>query len=338
MITFTFFRQYLAVLEQRGVEVKFILTKAGIAPSLLDDPNARMSGSEHDLLWDILLSSVSHKDLALKAGDTLAPASLSSLVYLAMSFENGLLALQSLIDNKNSGSDVKLKLETQTDTVKLSLSDEYKQLKYAPNFLGLAVQHVIDLLYWLSKTNIIPIKIEILNANTTPLFSFIDHHQSLIKTVKDNPVLVFKKQDLQFSLAGSNEKLRKVLERESINEISLFNTRSSFNELVQMQLTRCFIDFQECKQTSNLKHATSLQATANYFCMTSRTLQRKLKTQGTPFSNILDNVRVKQISFHLAQGKGLHDTADLTGFSDSISLGRFMKRCNMRPTQGSQTE
>ncbi|MEH6344360.1 MAG: AraC family transcriptional regulator ligand-binding domain-containing protein [Bermanella sp.] len=328
MITFTFFRQYLAVLEQRGIEVKKVLTRAGIAPSLLDDPNARMNGAEHDHLWEILLNSLTPADLTLKTGDTLAPASLSSLVYLAMSFENGLLALRSLIDNKNSGSDIKLKLETQGDTVKLSLSDEYKQLKYAHHFLGLAVQHVIDLLFWLSKTNIIPIRIEIIEAKSSSLFSFVETHNSCLIAVKDSPCLVFKTQDLNFSLAGSNEKLRQVLARESKNEISLFNTQASFSELVQLQLARCFIDFQESKQTSNLKHSISLKATAAYFCMTTRTLQRKLKTQDTNFSAVLDNVRMKQITFHLSQGKGLFDIAALAGFSDGVSLGRFMKRCN----------
>ena len=170
MITFTFFRQYLAVLEQRGIAVNKILTTAGITPRLLDDPNARMSGAEHDHLWEILLKSVSPEDLSLKAGDTLAPASLSSLVYLAMSFENGLLALQSLIDNKNSGSDIKLRLTMQNNAVKLCLSDEYKRLKHKNLFLALAVQHVIDLLYWLSKTNITPLKIEMIKESSCVIY------------------------------------------------------------------------------------------------------------------------------------------------------------------------
>ncbi len=330
MITFTFFRQYLAVLEQRGIALNKIITTAGIAPRLLDDPNARMSGAEHDHLWEILLKSVSPEDLSLKAGDTLAPASLSSLVYLAMSFENGLLALQSLIDNKNSGSDIKLRMTIKNNAVKLFLSDEYKQLKHKNLFLALAVQHVIDLLYWLSKTNITPLKIEMIEVNSPSLFSFVDDHRSCLKIVTENPYLLFKKQDIAFTLAGSNEKLRQVLERESKAEISLFNSQSSFSELVQLQLTRCFIDFQESKTASDFKDTISLESTAAYFCMTSRTLQRKLKTQDTRFSTLLDNVRIKQINFHLSQGKGLNDIATLSGFSDGVSLNRFMKRCNMQ--------
>ena len=329
MITFTFFRQYLAVLEPRGIEVKTLLQKAGIAPRLLDDPNARMSATEHDCLWENLLKSVSPEDLSLKAGDTLAPASLSSLVYLAMSFENGLLALQSLIDNKNSGSDIKLNLEVQDDTVRLSLSDDYKQLKHKNLFLGLAVQHVIDLIFWLSKKNIVPIKIEIIEGQSNFLFSFLDDHSSCLKTVKGKPYLLFKKQDLDFKLAGSNKKLRQVLERESKAEVSLFNSQSSFSELVQLQLTRCFIDFQDSETANDLKQAISLKTTAAYFCMTIRTLQRKLKDQDVSFSGILDNVRIKQINFHLSRGKDLCDIATLSGFSDGVSLRRFMKRCNM---------
>jgi AraC-like DNA-binding protein len=74
-------------------------------------------------------------------------------------------------------------------------------------------------------------------------------------------------------------------------------------------------------------HFPEIEAVASTLCMTSRTLRRKLESEGTSFSELLDSVRNALASDYLRTARfSLEEVASLLGFANATSFRRAFKR------------
>jgi AraC-like DNA-binding protein len=80
----------------------------------------------------------------------------------------------------------------------------------------------------------------------------------------------------------------------------------------------------------------SIASVADSLGMTVRTLQRRLDEDGTQFSDLLDKVRVREVSRHLARRRiRLTDVADLLGYSSLSAFSNWYRgRFNETPSAG----
>ena len=80
----------------------------------------------------------------------------------------------------------------------------------------------------------------------------------------------------------------------------------------------------------------SIASVADSLGMTVRTLQRRLDEEGTQFSDLLDRVRVREVSRHMAQRRlRLTDIADLLGYSSLSAFSNWYRgRFNETPSEG----
>lgn len=70
----------------------------------------------------------------------------------------------------------------------------------------------------------------------------------------------------------------------------------------------------------------SIASVADSLGMTVRTLQRRLEDEGTQFSDLLDRVRVREVSRHLEQRRlRLTDVADLLGYSSLSAFSNWYR-------------
>ncbi len=323
MTTFTLFRQYLALLRKRKVKVDELLAKSSISAHQLEDPNCRMTIQQHDELWNILLGALPEAKLALKNNDTLSPASFSSLMYLAMSHHQAIEALTTLLDYKNQGSVIKIQIEQTANKINLSFNPQLFELQHWQYFLLLAAQHILDVLSWLKNEAVAPITIQ-LPKGVNPLFAeFLESHKPQIKISEGPPMLVFGKDQLQFSLTGSHPQVRAMLELQTKNEIMQYQPSRNLCDEITVYLINCF---QQQYDIKTLKTALTLESTAQHFFVTSRTLQRKIKQQRSRFSAILDEVRLQRYQSGLHQDLAGEGLAEFCGFSDIGSVQRFIQR------------
>ena len=323
MITFTLFRQYLALLRKRKINIDSLLVQSSITKLQLEDPNCRMSAQQHDELWDILLNALPESQLAVNNNDTLAPASFSSLMYLAMSHQQAIDALTTLLNYKNQGSAIQILLQQTKYTVQLSFNSELFQLRHWQYFLLLAAQHILDILSWLKNEPVSPMIIQVPN-NLPPSFAkFLESLKPYIKISEGPPMLEFDMKQLQFPLTGSHSNVKAILEQQTKHELLQYQSQDN----VVNELTGYFFQcFQNANTIENLKTALTLDHAAQYFVMTSRTLQRKLKQHSTSYSAILDGVRLQRYEHGLQQKLKGEDLAEFCGFSDNNSVQRFAKR------------
>ncbi len=323
MITFTLFRQYLALLRKRKINIDSLLAQSSITCQQLEDPNCRMSAQQHDELWDILLNALPESQLALKNNDTLAPASFSSLMYLAMSHQQAIDALTTLLNYKNQGSAIQIQLQKTKHNIHLSFNSDLFQLRHWQYFLLLAAQHILDVLSWLKNEPVSPVIIQVPKNIPSSFAQFLESLKPCIKISEGPPMLVFDVNQLQFPLTGSHPHVRAILEQQTKHELLQYQSQENMvNELARYFL-QCF---QNIKTIENLKVALTLDKAAQHFFITSRTLQRKLKQHTSGYSAILDEVRLQRYEQGLQQKLKAEDLAEFCGFSDGNSVQRFAKR------------
>jgi AraC-like DNA-binding protein len=79
----------------------------------------------------------------------------------------------------------------------------------------------------------------------------------------------------------------------------------------------------------------SIASVADSLGMTVRTLQRRLDEDGTQFSDLLDRVRVREVSRHMGQRRlRLTDIADLLGYSSLSAFSNWYRgRFNETPSE-----
>jgi AraC-like DNA-binding protein len=74
-------------------------------------------------------------------------------------------------------------------------------------------------------------------------------------------------------------------------------------------------------------HSPSMEGTARQIGTTVRTLNRKLNTEGTSFTQILDDVRCNLASEYLRTTKlSIDDISELVGFSDAANFRHAFRR------------
>ena len=326
MITFTLFRQYLALLRKRNLNIRDSLSQSKVTDHQIDDPNCRMSTQQHDDLWDSLLKTIPKPQLALNNNDTLAPASFSSLMYLAMSHQQALEALETLLNLKNQDSAIKIQLIKTHTTITLSFNKPLFELKHWHYFLLLSAQHIIDVLSWLKNEAVSPIEIQ-LPANIDLSFAeFLQDHSALIKVNQELPKMVFDINDLQFSLTGSHPQVRAMLEQQAQSELSQYQSQRNILDELTGYLLQCFHGGLELE---SLQSALTLDKAAQHFFITSRTLQRKIKQHNKSFSKVLDEVRALRYKSAIEQGLSGERLAEFCGFSHYSAIQRFVSRLNL---------
>lgn len=324
MVSFTLLRQYLCVLESRGINVSEILTSATIDEQIRNDPNSRMTARQHDLLWHELINHLSYTELTLKPGDMLAPSTFSSLIYLAMAQETLLDGLLCLLEKKNEGSEIQIHWSLENGYITFFPSDSYKNLQYSELYLSLAMQYVLDLLQWFSHSPILPHKVVLPNSPSFTFFSYLEQSDINIKTEVDRAYVSFLIEDVKIPLSGSHKGLKRSLEKESHIELMRFDQTQHWPSRIKCYLECCYRRFSKDFDRAKLISALSLSEAAAHHCVTPRTLQRKLEDSQTSFKQLLEEVRYQEVKYWQALGLNERELAEKLGYADPVSIKRFV--------------
>ena len=319
MISTTFFRQYLAVLNQRQIDISDFLQQQDINAEFLSDPNGRLDHHSHDLIWRHLLS-YPPEQIRLNSNESLQPESLSPVVLVAMSCTTLLEALEALIALKNVGSDIQFELQKQADEVTIQISDAVNDLEYSRHYLSLTLQHLLDLIFWLTGTEVLPKRI-VSDKNLTGLFEYEDKLSGLIQPAEQSlqaiSNVVFASDDLNIALRISNPLIRQVLERQAHEALSRYSQNHSFRMAVTSHI-KTYLE-----QNKQLPEA---ELTAKFLCMTTRTLQRKLKQENCSYRELGAKVRLEKIEELLRQDADTQRILYHTGLADSRALKNLVTR------------
>lgn len=137
-----------------------------------------------------------------------------------------------------------------------------------------------------------------------------------VKFNQDKLVLIFDKSVLDLPIVTGNKEMLSLFE-DYMNEIRIYETKGQ-NRL--SQTVRRFL------MHSLLNTDLSLNYVAGRFNMSERNIQRKLKTEGTSYQKILDDLRIELAQKYLRKKISLSEISFLLGFESQSAFNKFFQK------------
>lgn len=312
-------KQYLRLAQAEGIEPKLLLNAANLPTSLLEEDSGRITGDEFQALLAKLLKVFPSPILGLLSGDHVQPSSYSILGYIVMSCTNLAEAISQIAPYEKLVGDM-------GTTQVLAYGDEIR-LHWHCNYSHPQVrEHMVDNVFasWIGFANWLtndaaehPIRVELQRAQ--PPLAYLAEYQKRwrcpVHFNQQHNCIVIHKSQLALPIRQGDPELKPALEQHAQNQLRRLQTPSSFT-LKVANIIRQGLQFGSVHQDD----------IASKLTMSVRTLQRKLKEEGSHYQQILDKERQIRAEFLLSNSHySLSEISHQMGFTETSSFSRSFK-------------
>ncbi|MDX5418960.1 MAG: AraC family transcriptional regulator [Hymenobacteraceae bacterium] len=315
----------LHVLRLQGQDVQSMCQEAGIAPESLQDVNARITIAQMMALWQAAVRTTANPDLALHIGEAVNPTSAGIIAYVMMNaptLHESLRKLCKYQDIVCEGIRTSLELRNNEAHVLLEVvSPALSEPRYAIDCEMVIYKNAFETLIGQE----IPFT-QIAFAYPEP--EGIAEHQRLFGEKglvfgSRYSGFVFDVAWLQKPVVSANPELNLMFEKYANEYLRRLREPGTMAERVQRELV------QQLKGEE-----PSITAVARSLAVSVRSLQAKLRDEGTSYQSLLDEVRKELAQQHLKSGKHtVADVAYLLGFSEPSAFSRSFKKWTGLPPQ-----
>ncbi len=307
-------------LEDRGIDGKQVARRAGLAPRLLGDPDARYNLFDVQRLWAAALEATQDPCFGLEVGRKWHPTSFHALGYAALASGTLYEILVLLVRYSriiSNGAD--LRCVRRKGDVELRLTARFAERPGTEAAVDAAVQAAFAA---------IAVLCEVASGAPPQLraVTFI-REQGLARRRMEEifgcPIvcnaaanaLVFAREGLHATLTTANRALKLVNERIARDYLG----RAEPRELAE-RVDNELVHLLPANRATQANVAQQLR-------MSSRTLQRKLRGEGTTFRSLLDRTRERLAAIYSHDGTlSAAETAYLLGFAEERSFLRARRR------------
>jgi AraC-like DNA-binding protein len=286
-----------------------------VTPSLLMDPDARLSHARIARGWALLASAAGEPALGLVAaqlvdtatGDRLQPL-LSQAETLGDAFET-FLRYQQLY---HSGNASRSRTEPGRWVLEFALDRHAEPCAYLADFV---------LANWLRRVRrAAGVEVPLIEARLrrpppAQAGPYTETFGAVVRFGSGEDSLCFPRDVASLRIAGANAALRLILERQAASELDALDPDGAFVR-----------DARAALELSLREGEANVEGLAKQLATSPRTLQRKLAACETTFQELLDQVRHELAIEHLARGQSVTDTAFLLGFSELSAFSRAFRR------------
>lgn len=300
-------------LEAAGCDVPRILTKAGLDPSILNEPTGRCPFEQGVALWRCAIEATGDDAFGLKVASQFRHTSFHALSY-------GIIASSTL---KEAFERIRRYCHVVSDAVEYQLlrcGSEYHFVIHPTEGVPLeSVDAAVALHLRMCRSfvghNYSPLRIEL----RRPAPARVEEFQSLLRAplqfgCEENR-LVFDVESMERLLDSANPELARhndAIALQYLARIERGNIQARVREVLMRRL--------ECGEPSQEEVAALLS-------MSARTLQRRLGESGTTYKEILDETRHSlALTYLSAPENSLSDVTYLLGFSACSSFTRAFRR------------
>lgn len=303
---------------QRGARLNDLCEAIGISISDLGDSEFKVPFQQSALTWEYCVKQTKDNLLGLHLGETATMSVLGLVGNLMQSCPNLLSAFETMTHYIDLATDmIQFEVKKTSSEIILMYNPAPLYLSAYPVSARQSVEqsmagtlHVFSLL---SERKIKPLRATFKHKRGGDLS---EYHRALCGDVQFSQPgnhLVFSKEVLHAPVVSHDKSLvaffEKILqEKKSLHKLTLTE------KIKQLMRT----DFQG--------HIPTLEAVATRLNMTSRTLQRKLESEGVSFRLIINGVQ-KETADELFKRKGnVNQIANLLGYSDPSAFRRAYKK------------
>jgi AraC-like DNA-binding protein len=310
-------RPLLDALPARGVDAKSLLAEVGLADLPIADPDARLPLSRLDELWDRAATRTGDANLGLHVAESVDASSFGLLSYLgtaSATWGEGLQRLLRYFRLLSDGSSYQLALADDVATVTASqdtppAAPVRQRVEFTVSVLFCYARHSIagD---WRTS--------DVFFEHTAP--ADVTEHRRIYgeppRFDAGRSGFSFSRAMLARPLRTGDPELAALLERFAARQIAEMPCATSVAAALRALWLR-----------TGVGSELTLEAAANRLHLSPRTLQRRLRDEGTSHHEIVDEVRRSLASRMLAQSSlGVAEVAFALGFSDVGTLHRAFKR------------
>jgi len=305
----------LEVLEDEGLDPRAILEAAGIPRSALEDPHIRLPQVRFEALWRAAIAATGDPALALRVSTRVKPGTLGVIGYLASasaSPRNAFELIRGLTPLLWEGVECELETDDAVAFIRCRTGRRRPSRFTAEYAIGLTVT--------LSRA--------LGPARADPLEARFSHrapdHADAYARILGLPVrfdagedgVLFPISTLDRSNPSADAALRQLLERHAADQLARILADAPFPQRVRARVVSLLP-----------RGGLTADSLAADFSLSSRTLRRRLREEGTSYQRILDDVRAELAHRYLARdGLGADEAARLLGFSDPSAFSKAFRR------------
>jgi AraC-like DNA-binding protein len=310
-------RPLLDTLRIRGIDATALLGEAGLQDLRLGDPDARLPLVCLDKLWDRAAACAGDPDLGLHVAEALDAGSFGLLSHLgtaSATWGEGLDRVLRYFRLLSDGSSYELSVRDGVATLTASQDTPLT----AP--VRQRVEFTISVLFCYAR-RLIAGHWQILDVffEHAPPCDLAEHRRiygQVPRFATTHSGFSFDRELLSRPLVTGNPTLAELLERLAAHLLAdLPPTTTVAGALREL----CIRD--------GFEHELTLDAAAQRLHLSPRTLQRRLRDEGTSHQEVIDDARRQLASRMLSQsGLGIAEVAFALGFSEPGGLHRAFKR------------
>lgn len=302
-------------LESIDIDPEPLFKSSGIDPVLLQNPNARISVTNVDKLWQSVSQVIEDPCFAIDMAEFWHPSQIGALGY-------ALLASSTL--RRACGRAVRY-IHVVTEDLNLELNDVPKGLKVSVDLedsvFTLPQHHdlILTILMHMCRFNfgedLVATEIKLAHPEPECSNKLIDYFRSDIQFGADQTSLTIARADADRQLSSGNKQI--ALTHDEMLTKYLFEIKKG--DIVQ-QVKSIILDNLPDGQVTDKLVASELN-------LSERSMQRRLKEQETSFRYLLDNVREMVAKQYIENPVNrMADIAFLLGFSEQSAFSRAFKK------------
>lgn len=308
-------RRVVAGMEALGVEVRSICRDLGLDYGLLTDPDARVPRDQSGALWREAARRSGDRDLGLHVGESIPPLANNLLSHLAMSCSTLLEGAERTAEYQELIAHGRvLSIERRGDVFALLLARVHGDLAVTRNEIEFMAVVLYRVAGYVSREGF---RLEGVEFEHPFPGAMREHERIFACPVRfgaaSNGLLIsaeIMQRPLPHYSPQFAQQLEELVSREA-GRIQPTTVEGRVRGVLRARLGR---------------QSTDTEAVAAAVHMSPRTMQRRLKEEGTHFGAILDGARRDLCLELLGEGESPARIAQQTGFSDPRALRRAFKR------------
>ncbi len=302
-------------LRLQGVDPMELCEQADIDPAMVINADRRIPVSKMQVLWQLAADATGDEAFGLHAAEQLQPATLQGLGLAVLASSTIYDVLKRLVRFSHvlsTGLELVLTERDELVDMEFVVFGEEEPVAISQDF-GIGV--IVVLCRLTLGEYFSPIEIQCRRPEPADPDRFAAMLGSRISYGEEHMRITFVKSDIMEELPSANPELAQVNDEQAETYLATFTTVSAARAVVG-------------KIIEHLPDGPpSQKAIAEAMNVSNRTLQRKLKEEGTSFIDLLQDARLSLARKYLAQPqRSIVEIAYLLGFSEPSTFSRAFKR------------
>jgi AraC-like DNA-binding protein len=303
-------------LRTYGIDPEPLFRKAGIDFSEASLPGARVPSARVYELHRLSVEITGDPCFGLKVAEQMQPANLHGLGFAWLASDSLLDALERLVRFCNLINNVaRLRLEKTEQTVELVAYDLDKLPEYPDSTVDGAMAVFLRMCRITAGRDINPIRLDLTHSRPACGSEFDRVFCAPVEFNAADNRLCFDRRTVEQSLPSANPELARINDQAVIDYLARFD-----RDNISLQIRTRIIE--------QLPAGTPRQnSIARELNISLRSMQRKLKDEGTSFNELIDSTRCELAMHYIREThRPLGEISYLLGFSEPSNFTRAFRR------------